>query len=129
MNDNKTSEIVSFLKLNGFDVSLTPYTIVISKGRKLTFDLENRLLIITKKFPWKTNSEYSFDNMDGFELFTSEQYADATPFEDGNKEYIHTIVLNLTNKKRLRLLGFVARDMDGEKKLSALLAYLTKIIV
>ena len=128
MIEDKTAEIVSFLESSGFQVAITPQQVVFKKGRKVTFDLENQELSVLKNVPWKVKNTYSFNSMNNFELITIEQYADATPFADGNKEFAHTVRLNFNSGKQLRLFSFVNRNPDGGKLLGVLMDMLRRII-
>ena len=128
MFEDKSTEIVSFLENNGVHVAITPQQVVFQKGRKVTFDVEHQELSILKNVPWKVKNTYPFSLLRNFELITTEQFADATPFSDGNKEYIHTVRLNFKSGKIVKLFSFVDRDPDGSDKLSTLMDLLRRVI-
>ena len=128
MITDKTAEIVSFLETSGFQVAITPQQIVFKKGKKLTFDLESKELYVLKNVPWKVKNTYPFSRMTNFELITTEQYADATPFQDGHKEFVHSVRLNFENGKKLRLFSFVDRNPSGNSLLTVLMDLLRRVI-
>ena len=129
MIEDKTAEIVSFLEKNKFQVAITPHQVVFKKGRKITFDVDAQELSILKNVPWKVKKTYAFNTISNFELITVEQFADATPFSDGNKEYIRTVKMNFESGKSIRMFNFIDRDPEGEEQLGILMELLRRIIV
>ena len=128
MRETISPEIIAFLEKNEFMVSLSPEKLIFKKGKVITFDLSIKELSITKSFPWKVNNSYPFEQLNNFEVMTTEQYADATPFHDGYKEYIHSVRLNLSTGKVIKLFNFTDRDPKGEKKLGVLVDTLRQLI-
>lgn len=126
--EDKSTAIVRYLQERGFQVAITPDKMVFKKGTKITFDLPNKNLSILRGFIIKKNKNISFDEMMNFELNTNERYADATPFEDGHKEFLYSVKLNLKNGNKIRLFEFVDRNHDGEDFLAELMDVLQRTI-
>lgn len=129
MVEDNSAEIVSFLEKNGFEVNISKSEVSIKRSRTHTFDLDQREFRVSRRTPWKKPKVFLFSNIRNFEFETIEQYADASPFHDGYKEYIHTVDMGLKDgMKKLRLFSFVDRDPEGEHILGKLMDYLSRLI-
>lgn len=127
--EDKSTNIVKYLENCGFQVAITPDYIVFKKGAKITFDLVKKELSVLKGLIFKKQLSYNFSELVNFELVTDERYADATPFQDGHKEFTYAVKLNLKNGKKLRLFEFIDRDKDGENYLAELMDIMKRTII
>ena len=116
MEDN-TEAIVSYLKKSGVEVVFSKEKIVINKGKNVTIDFQNHELVVIKKFPWKSNKKYPFSILRGIEVESDEQFADATPFQDGYREYYHSVNFKLVSGKTVNVFTIVDRNKEGHELL------------
>ncbi len=123
-----TDQIFEYLKKNGIELVFNSSHIVLKKGKKVTIDFDSKEMHVLKKFPWKSNKSYPFAILRSIETKSDEQFADATPFKDGYKEYTHSVNIILVSGKSVNLFSITDRNPDGHELLGEFVQLLRGLI-